>query len=84
MDRFLQDKVKGRDINFVAHSMVNDPYPAFSINSSLYQGGLDCRHLITHIRPQEYRPLSLISLSVPHRGSPFMDWCMVTLIHVVA
>ena len=42
------------------------------------QGGLDCRHLISHIQPNEYRPLSLTSLSVPHRGSPFMDWCLVS------
>ncbi|KAF4589933.1 hypothetical protein EYR38_009228 [Pleurotus pulmonarius] len=38
-------------------------------------GGLDCRHLITHIKPTEYTPLSLTSVSTPHRGSPFMDWC---------
>ncbi|GJJ15463.1 hypothetical protein Clacol_009741 [Clathrus columnatus] len=63
MDKFLQEKMKGKDINFVAHSM----------------GGLDCRHLITHIKPQDYRPLSLMSLSVPHRGSPFMDWCMANI-----
>jgi triacylglycerol lipase len=43
-------------------------------------GGLDGRHLITHIRPTEYVPLSLTSISTPHRGSPFMDWCAVSLI----
>ncbi|KIJ54470.1 hypothetical protein M422DRAFT_24417 [Sphaerobolus stellatus SS14] len=63
MDRFLKENVKGRDINFLAHSM----------------GGLDCRHLITHIEPSEYRPISLTSLSVPHRGSPFMDWCLTNI-----
>lgn len=46
-------------VNFLAHSM----------------GGLDCRHLITHIRPESYKPVSLTTLSCPHRGSPFMDWC---------
>lgn len=43
-------------------------------------GGLDGRYLISHIRPTEYVPLSLTSISTPHRGSPFMDWCAVSLI----
>ncbi|KAG6887327.1 hypothetical protein C0995_016146 [Termitomyces sp. Mi166 len=59
LDRQLQHKARGRGINFLAHSM----------------GGLDCRHLITHIKPEVYAPLSLTSISTPHRGSPFMDWC---------
>ncbi|KAG5636088.1 hypothetical protein H0H81_009136 [Sphagnurus paluster] len=59
LDRQLQHKARGRGVNFLAHSM----------------GGLDCRHLITHIKPEVYAPLSLTSISTPHRGSPFMDWC---------
>ncbi|KIK99831.1 hypothetical protein PAXRUDRAFT_423053 [Paxillus rubicundulus Ve08.2h10] len=59
LDRLLQVKARGRGINLIAHSM----------------GGLDCRHLITHLGPTEYVPLSLTSISTPHRGSPFMDWC---------
>ncbi|KAF9009321.1 alpha/beta-hydrolase [Hymenopellis radicata] len=59
LDRQLNDKARGRGINFLAHSM----------------GGLDCRHLITHVKPTEYTPLSLTTVSTPHRGSPFMDWC---------
>lgn len=53
--------VRGKKLNFVAHSM----------------GGLDVRHLLTHIRPRadEYTPVSLTTISTPHRGSPFMDWC---------
>lgn len=35
------------------------------------------RHLISHIKPTEYTPLSLTTISTPHRGSPFMDWCAV-------
>jgi triacylglycerol lipase len=61
LDRFLQVKALGRGINFMAHSM----------------GGLDCRHLITHLKPVEYTPLSLTTIATPHRGSPFMDWCKV-------
>ncbi|KAF7341981.1 Ubiquitin-related modifier 1 [Mycena venus] len=59
LDQQLQSKARGRGVNFLAHSM----------------GGLDCRHLISHIKPTEYVPLSLTSISTPHRGSPFMDWC---------
>ncbi|KAI0694843.1 alpha/beta-hydrolase [Earliella scabrosa] len=59
LDRFLKDKAPARGVNFLAHSM----------------GGLDCRYLITHLRPVEYAPLSLTTVATPHRGSPFMDWC---------
>ncbi|KAL1946076.1 hypothetical protein VTO73DRAFT_15203 [Trametes versicolor] len=59
LDRFLREKAPGRGVNFLAHSM----------------GGLDCRHLISHLKPQDYTPLSLTTIATPHRGSPFMDWC---------
>ncbi|KAJ3771310.1 alpha beta-hydrolase [Lentinula raphanica] len=59
LDRQLRDRAAGRGLNFLAHSM----------------GGLDCRHLISRVRPTEYTPLSLTTVSTPHRGSPFMDWC---------
>lgn len=54
-----QNFPRGQPLNFVGHSM----------------GGLDARYLISHIRPQEYTPLSLTTIATPHRGSPFMDWC---------
>ncbi|KAF9265230.1 alpha/beta-hydrolase [Marasmius fiardii PR-910] len=63
LDRQLKEKARGRGVNFMAHSM----------------GGLDCRHLITHCKPEEYMPLSLTTISTPHRGSPFMDWCSENL-----
>ncbi|KAI0036012.1 Alpha/Beta hydrolase protein [Vararia minispora EC-137] len=59
LDRSLRARARGRGVNLLAHSM----------------GGLDGRHLITHIRPHAYVPLSLTSIATPHRGSPFMDWC---------
>ena len=62
LDSQLQSHARGRGFNFLAHSM----------------GGLDCRHLISHIRPAEYVPLSLTTISTPHRRSPFMDWCVVS------
>ncbi|KXN83148.1 Lipase 2 [Leucoagaricus sp. SymC.cos] len=60
LDEQLHIKARGRGINLLAHSM----------------GGLDSRYLITHLRPTEYAPLSLTTVSTPHRGSPFMDWCV--------
>ncbi|KAH8918385.1 alpha/beta-hydrolase [Atractiella rhizophila] len=51
--------IRGKEVNLMAHSM----------------GGLDCRHLLTHIRPKTYTPVSLTTLSTPHRGSEFMTWC---------
>lgn len=64
MHKFLKDYLpKGVGVNFVAHSM----------------GGLDCRHLISNIRPTEYTPLSLTTIATPHRGSPFMDWCAANI-----
>ena len=60
MNEFLSRTLdKNTEVNFLAHSM----------------GGLDCRHLITHIEPTQYRPISLTTLSTPHRGSSFMDFC---------
>ncbi|KAM6494277.1 Alpha/Beta hydrolase fold [Amanita muscaria] len=59
LDRQLHIRARGRGVNFLAHSM----------------GGLDCRYLISHIKPTDYTPLSLTTISTPHRGSPFMDWC---------
>lgn len=54
---------KGQEINFVGHSM----------------GGLDCRYLLSSIKPTEYNPLSLTTLATPHRGSPFMEWCRANI-----
>ena len=57
---FLDTKLEpGQKVNLIAHSM----------------GGLDCRYLLTHVKPSSYRPVSLTTLSTPHRGSPFMDFC---------
>ncbi len=61
LDSLLKEKAQSRTINFMAHSM----------------GGLDCRQVLTHIRPTAYKPLSLTTVATPHRGSPFMDWCNV-------
>ncbi|KAL7746588.1 hypothetical protein RI367_008115 [Sorochytrium milnesiophthora] len=48
-----------KHVNLIAHSM----------------GGLDCRYLIDRLPPSSTQVLSLTTVSTPHRGSPFMDWC---------
>jgi triacylglycerol lipase len=64
MHDFLKSHLpRGTGVNFVAHSM----------------GGLDCRHLISTIKPTSYTPLSLTTIGTPHRGSPFMDWCAANI-----
>ncbi|EPZ32962.1 alpha/beta-hydrolase [Rozella allomycis CSF55] len=37
-------------------------------------GGLDCRFVISHLSRQ-LNVRSLTTISTPHRGSSFMDWC---------
>ncbi|KAG0267286.1 hypothetical protein DFQ27_008940 [Actinomortierella ambigua] len=59
LHQMLTSTVEGMPVNLLAHSM----------------GGLDCRYLISHIRDKTYSVSSLTTLSTPHRGSPFMDWC---------
>lgn len=78
----LRGTAGGESINFIAHSMVRsipDIFLCYSLNL-IPQGGLDCRHLITHIQPKDpfYKPVSLTTVCTPHRGSPFMDWCRVS------
>ncbi|CAO3647357.1 unnamed protein product [Cunninghamella echinulata] len=57
---FTMNHLHQQPINFIAHSM----------------GGLDCRYLLSHLdnQPRNYQPLSLTTISCPHRGSPVMDW----------
>ncbi|KAK8849562.1 hypothetical protein IAR55_004897 [Kwoniella newhampshirensis] len=64
MHEFLKNTLpRGTGVNFVAHSM----------------GGLDCRYLISHLKPTTYTPVSLTTIGTPHRGSPFMDWCAANI-----
>ncbi|WWC73589.1 uncharacterized protein I206_107561 [Kwoniella pini CBS 10737] len=64
MHQYLKETLpRGTGVNFVAHSM----------------GGLDCRYLISTIKPTSYTPLSLTTIGTPHRGSPFMDWCAANI-----
>ncbi|RKP00431.1 hypothetical protein CXG81DRAFT_6494, partial [Caulochytrium protostelioides] len=57
--RFLERHACDHTTNLVGYSM----------------GGLDSRYLLTHCPPKNLRIPSLTTVSTPHRGSPFMDWC---------
>jgi len=59
LNNFIEANFPNQKVHLIAHSM----------------GGLDCRYLITHIKPKSFKVLTLTTLSTPHRGSPFMDWC---------
>jgi triacylglycerol lipase len=41
-------------------------------------GGLDARHMIAHLGMSE-RVAALVTLSTPHRGSAYADWCLTHL-----
>ncbi|WWC87704.1 uncharacterized protein L201_002596 [Kwoniella dendrophila CBS 6074] len=64
LEEFISEKYPGREVNLVAHSM----------------GGLDCRYLISELRPKAFKPISLTTISTPHRGSPFADFFIDKLI----
>ncbi|CAG8583594.1 15170_t:CDS:2 [Acaulospora morrowiae] len=55
----LETTLPGMDVNLLAHSM----------------GGLDCRYLIAHLPTRNCTVRSLTTISTPHCGSAFMDWC---------
>jgi triacylglycerol lipase len=38
-------------------------------------GGLDARHLLTHLGLHD-RIAALLTVTTPHRGSPYADWCV--------
>ncbi|SCZ88576.1 BZ3500_MvSof-1268-A1-R1_Chr2-1g04501 [Microbotryum saponariae] len=65
LHRLLEEnqELHGQQLNFLAHSM----------------GGLDARYLFSQIRPETYHPISLTTLSTPHRGSEFMAWCRANI-----
>jgi triacylglycerol lipase len=41
-------------------------------------GGLDARYMITHLGMND-RVAALVTISTPHRGSSFADWCLLNL-----
>ncbi|OJJ83943.1 triglyceride lipase [Aspergillus glaucus CBS 516.65] len=49
---------RGKNVNIIAHSM----------------GGLDSRHMISHLKPKDFKVLSLTTIATPHRGSAVADY----------
>ncbi len=41
-------------------------------------GGLDARHMITHLGMAD-QVAALVTISTPHRGSPYANWCATNL-----
>ena len=41
-------------------------------------GGLDARYMITHLGMAD-RVAAVVTISTPHRGSPYADWCLLNL-----
>nr|XP_018264559.1 triacylglycerol lipase [Kwoniella dejecticola CBS 10117]OBR86717.1 triacylglycerol lipase [Kwoniella dejecticola CBS 10117] len=64
LEEVISEKFPGREVNLIGHSM----------------GGLDCRYLISELRPKAFRPISLTTISTPHRGSPFADYVIDNVI----
>ena len=53
----------------LAHKLFRNNAPAFALVAHS-MGGLDARYLITHLDPDR-RVKSLLTVSTPHRGSPW-------------
>lgn len=53
----IEEHFPGRTVNLVGHSM----------------GGLDCRYLISKLKPYNFKVASLTTIATPHRGSAFAD-----------
>ncbi|WVW79990.1 hypothetical protein I302_101963 [Kwoniella bestiolae CBS 10118] len=64
LEEVISEKFPGREVNLIGHSM----------------GGLDCRYLISELKPKAFRPISLTTISTPHRGSPFADYVIDNVI----
>lgn len=55
----LLEHARGEKVIIIAHSM----------------GGLDARHMITHLGMED-QVEALLTVSTPHRGSPYADWAL--------
>ncbi|KAI0005232.1 putative triacylglycerol lipase [Xylariaceae sp. FL0662B] len=53
----IAEAAQGKSVNIVAHSM----------------GGLDARHMISHLQPRNVDVRSLVTVASPHRGSAFAN-----------
>ncbi|KAL4878288.1 Alpha/Beta hydrolase protein [Aspergillus karnatakaensis] len=56
----IASTARGKEVNIIAHSM----------------GGLDSRYMITHLKPKDFKVLSLTTIATPHRGSAVADYVL--------
>ncbi len=56
----------------LARQLLHSDAPAFALVAHS-MGGLDARHLITHLDPDR-RIKSLLTVATPHRGTPLATW----------
>jgi triacylglycerol lipase len=59
LSKAISSKAAGKSVNIIAHSM----------------GGLDARYMISRLKPEGVKVLSLTTVASPHRGSAFADFC---------
>lgn len=60
LSKDIEEKAGGKSVNIIAHSM----------------GGLDARYMISQLRPENVKVLSLTTIASPHRGSYFADFIL--------
>ncbi|KAJ6018155.1 hypothetical protein N7451_001534 [Penicillium sp. IBT 35674x] len=58
--REIEAGARGKDVNIIAHSM----------------GGLDSRYMISRLRLEKFKVLSLTTIATPHRGSAVADYVL--------
>ncbi|KAI1850210.1 hypothetical protein JX266_004068 [Neoarthrinium moseri] len=58
LGQHIAEAAQGKSVNIIAHSM----------------GGLDARHMISHLQPKDVDVCSLVTVATPHHGSAFADF----------
>ncbi|EIW68895.1 hypothetical protein TREMEDRAFT_68852 [Tremella mesenterica DSM 1558] len=64
LEEAISERYPHQKINLIGHSM----------------GGLDCRFLVSEFPNKRFTPVSLTTISTPHRGSPFADYVIDNVI----
>ncbi|CAH7688889.1 triacylglycerol lipase [Phakopsora pachyrhizi] len=64
LQEFIEKHLSGRKVNLIGHSM----------------GGLDCRYLISILKPKTFQVVSLTTITTPHRGCSFADYLCLDII----
>ncbi|ORX36325.1 Alpha/Beta hydrolase protein [Kockovaella imperatae] len=64
LEEMISSNFPDREVNLIGHSM----------------GGLDCRYLISSLKPKNFVVSSLTTIATPHRGSAFADHVIDNLI----